>query len=41
LSANGEQFTTVLVSLCVEEYHTKECLHRESLISLRFTSCSG
>lgn len=27
LSANGERFDTVLVSRCVEEYHTKEGLH--------------
>lgn len=27
LSADGEQFYTVLVGRCVEEYHTKEGLH--------------
>ena len=35
--ANSERFTTVLIGLCVEEYHTKECLHGESFVNFRLT----
>ena len=37
LTANSERFTTVLVGLRVEEYHTKECLHCELFDNFRLT----
>jgi len=34
LSANDDRFGTLLICLCVEEYHTKECLNRDLFFNL-------